>query len=272
MSIDARARSAVRELREAAPVAVTTGSLLQEIANRHDIRRRQRRAGFAVIALVVVAIAAGFAAGRAAPGQAVPPAGGPGVRVSTPECGTGTVTCLGPRTYRVALPLPVTMTLPQSFGDNINDSATTVEVYNRPGHDDAGVTIFEAASSVAADGGAAFEAGIRARDVATWLSRRPFVQPTTPSPASVGGLAGYRVDMVLRPGASLPATKAGNPAALVFSSGAWSAAVSRDLRSSTYYLVNAPSGQLIVIWSWTWDGTAKDLTSHAAYIDTLQFG
>jgi anti-sigma factor RsiW len=271
MSLDTRARNAVQELRHATAHGDITTPGLREIPQRLERRRRSRRAALAVGSLVVVAAAAGFAGGRIQPDATIVPSDTPSVAPSEP-CSDDVVTCLGDRTYRVALPVPVTVALPPSFDDVLNDHATNLELYNGGIYTGAGVTIMQLARPVEADGSAAVGAGTGAAAVARWLAERPFVQPTTPREATVGGLPGYRVDVVHRPGADLPATKGTGAVALAFRSDGFTAAVSPELRYATFYVLDAPDGSLIVIWSWTNDGPATELASNEAVIDDLRFG
>ena len=272
MSLDARARSAVAELHRAAPHAGETSALLQRIPERVEARRRQHRAVAAVAALLLEATGAGFALGRVAPGGDVQPAGGPTPSPSYTACGSSTVLCQGGRSYRVTLPLPVTFTLPASFQDDgIEDDPYNVQMFN--GEDTkGGVTVMETARPVRADGSAAPGAGRTAKEIATWLSTRPFHLPTTVRAAYVGGLEGYRVDVAIRPGAALPGQKADRPAGLTFESNGWTAATSADLHHSSYYVLDAPRDSIVVIWSWTYGGEVSDLVSNAKLIDTISFG
>ena len=72
----------------------------------------------------------------------------------------------------------------------------------------------------------------------------------------------------LKPGARLPATKAGNAAPTFRTTGSGQAAYG-PLLSGEYTLVDVPGAGLTVVWSWTLSG--EDLTPNQAVIDSLSF-
>jgi hypothetical protein len=270
MSLDSRARAAVRELRDTTPTSATVpGSEMVE--QRLETRRRTRQAALAAACLVVVAAALGFAGGRLEPGRGAQPVA-PAGPSPTLDCPGGDVTCLGERSYRVALPHTVSITLPTSFRDDLVATATTVEFYQDRETNDAGVTVLEYAIPVAPDGSPTVRVGGGAAAAADWLVGRRFVRPTEPTRVTVGGLSGYRVDVVHRPGTPLPASRAMGPVALTFASGSWSTAVSPELRYTTYYLLDAPDGSLVVVWAWGTDGTAAALPAADDLVRELRFG
>jgi hypothetical protein len=270
MSLDARARTAVRELRDVTgEVAPTSGP--QMVEQRLETRRRTRQAALAACCLAVVAAALGFAGGRLEPGRGATPVA-PASPAPTAGCPDGAVTCLGERAYRVALPLPVEVTVPASFRDDLVATATTVEFYQDRENNDAGVTILEDAIPVAPDGSPTVRVGGGAAAAADWLTSRPFVRAGERVGVTISGLPGYRVDVVHRPGTPLPASRAMGPVALTFASGSWSAAVSPELRHTTYYLLDAPDGSLVVIWAWGTDGTADSLPAADELVRALRLG
>ena len=279
MSIDARGRLAVTELREAAEhQSVPT---LSDIA-RAGARRRQRRAG-AVAAVCAGLLLAGIAvSGRltASPDlrPVTPPTPSPSFGLA---CRAPGISCADGR-LRVFDVLPVPISFIPIGGvntDDITPANATLQINRNVGTRSSGVIVFEHPTPIdpRTSAPAAGLAGSGAADAAAWLAGLPFVAPTTVRSVVVGGHAGYRVDVTLREGATLTAFKAGQAAQFTFVTGHtsgldWSAAVSASLRSSTYYLVDVPGHGLVVLWVWTWQGSASDVDALTPLIDSIQFG
>ena len=274
MSIDSRARAATDALRTIAPPATRVGMMRQEMDRRRTSRRRGRVSGavLACLALGALAVTVGRLTIASGPAPVTTPSPAPAPCVASLN-----VRCLPGRVIGVALPTPITMTMPTYFAaDSVNVQPQSAEVYNnhRLEGSSTGVTVFENAVPVqwAKSDMRDPHAGTTAMSVATWLAHRPFVRPSLVQRTSIGGRTAYRVDVELQTGVALPAIKAGRPAALTFICGGWSAAVSQDLVTSTYYVLEAPRGRLVVIWSWTFDGVAPNLDSNQPLIDSLRFG
>ena len=281
MSIDARARSAVVELRDTAQrLALPTPS---------DVTRasaRRRRARITMLAATCVGIVGvGLMSGsRIGASPDVHPASTPTPTVSATfglACQLPGVTCSDGRIRAAGLlALPVSFApLPGMNTDDISPGGSTLELRRTTAGRTSGVTVFERPVAVdgspdrvvrSLDGTDAAKAGV-------WLATRPFVRPTTPQVTEVGGLRAYRVDVSLRSGAVLPSFAHGSSAALTFiTAGGFgtgtTAAVAPELRDTTYYLVDVPGHGLLVIWVWSVDGSAQDVAWMSSLVSTIRFG
>ena len=124
------------------------------------------------------------------------------------SCSDGQVTCLGSGRYRFALGAPVTITLPDNFGDDFSvDQPGMLEMY-RNDLETTGVSIMENPTPVRNDGSWSRDAtaGHTAKSVARWLAKRPFLT-NTEIRRIVGGRTAWRVSGALKPGAKLLAWK-----------------------------------------------------------------
>jgi hypothetical protein len=113
-----------------------------------------------------------------------------------------------------------------------------------------------------------------AQRAAAWLSTRPFVQPTTPRPVTVGGYPAYQVDVSVRPGVTLPSMDQTGRTAFTFAAcdhTSASIAVSEHEVGTRYYFVDVPNDGLVLVWVAS-DGAASDVTSLPPLVDTLRFG
>jgi len=281
MSIDARSRVAVAELREAAERQRVPA--VSDIA-RAGARRRRRRAGAATTVVVGLLIVAVVGSGRFMASPDVRPVTPP---TPTPSpsfglaCRAPGISCADGR-LRVFDVLPVPISFVPIGGvntDDITPANATLQINRNIGSRSSGVIVFEHPTAIDPSTGAPATAlaGSGAAGAAAWLAGLPFVAPTTVRSVVVGGHAGYRVDVALREGATLSAFKAGQAAQFTFVTGHasgldWSAAVSESLRSSTYYLVDVPGHGLVVMWVWAWQGTASDVDALTPLIDSIQFG
>ena len=124
-----------------------------------------------------------------------------------PSCAGGpTVTCVGANRYRVALTVPVTVTVPANFQPGLQVfNATTIEDYQTGNIANTGVTVQEDAVPRRNDASETRDpaAGTTAQSMATWLAHRPFAVPTTVVRTTVQGKPAYQVDIVLKKGAPL---------------------------------------------------------------------
>ncbi len=200
-----------------------------------------------------------------------PPGGGqPSTRSSSACPGAPTVTCLGGNRYRVALTVPVTVTVPANFQPELQVfGANTIEDYQTGNIGNTGVTVQENAvpSRNDASGTRDPAAGTTAQSMADWLAHRPFAVPTAVVRTTVGGKPAYQVDVVLKKGAPLRSMHNTDPAAPTFGSGmaAWGTLKAR------YTLLDVPGAGVTVIWSWTFDRFAV-LGGNQAFIDSVTFG
>jgi ABC-type amino acid transport substrate-binding protein len=279
MSIDERGRLAVAELRDSIRLDGVRPS--SDVVRASIHRRRRRGAGLVGVCaglLLVGLVGSGRLAASPTPGPAATPT--PTVSLGL-ACVTPGLSCAGGRirVFDTALPVPVSFVpITGTNTDDITPSNNTVQISGTTGTHATGLTIFErpvpvdprtSRMSPNLDGGSADVA-------AAWLSRLPFVASTILEPVTVGGYAGYRVDVALREGAELSDFKAGEPAAFTFVNGGttgldWTAAVSRSLSRSSYYLVDIPDHGLVVLWAWAWQGSAGDVAGLTPLVDSIRF-
>ena len=287
MSIDDRARSAAGELRASTAGGVRMATM-SELDKTSTQRRRARAVAAATTALIVAvgvgALALSQSNPTARPGGKDPLTTGSATSTGSADaglaiCSVEHVTCLGGRTIRADIAVPVTVTLPTTItGDEIQTTGTEVEVYvdSRSSTGNSGVTVLESAHATKADNPSTTDAsaGTTAAAAAAWLASRPFVLPTTPVRTTVGGLPAYRVHIVLKPGSRLvgPVKGDGSPSAATFASGVSWSALTESLNDSTYYLLDLPHAGLTVVWSWTFEPSAQDTRAHEAYVQAMHFG
>ncbi len=285
MSIDDRARSAADELRAATAGGVRMATMTE--LDKTSTHRRRARAVAAATTAVVVAVCIGAVAvtqshQTARPGDSdavatvsTSPTGPAGARLAI--CSFEHVTCLGGRTIRADIAVPVTVTLPSTItGDDMQTTGTQVEAYVDSRSNSSGVTVLESAHATKADNPSTPDAsaGTTAATAAAWLASRPFAQPTKPVRTTIGGFLAYRVHIVLKPGSRLvgPAKGDASPTAATFTSGVSWSAVSASMNDSTYYLLDLPHAGLTVVWSWTFGSSAEDAAAREAYVQALHFG
>ena len=278
--IDDLGRTAVDDLRRTVGDGLAPDDMLQRL---HQARRRRGIAGvtsFAVVVLLVVAVAlTGTGVGRDT--VTTPPAG---TRTPTSEatdsdatlspevCATPRVTCLGGRRVQVDLPVPVRLTVPDSFVGRLQLwGRNAVEDY-RVGVDRVGVTVLEDARPVVYDDSWETDpsAGRTARSVARWLADRPFFSQAVTTRITLDGLPAWRVTPTVRPGAAMPVTKGDFPAAPTFAGTAVTITSSPDVPAE-YVLVDVPGAGLTVIWSWSYGHGPTVLAANRAYVDALRF-
>ena len=285
MSIDDRARSATGELRAATAGGVRMATMT-ELEKTSTHRRRTRAAAAATAVIVAVGVGA-VALTRsnltARPGDTDPVTSVSASLSSPPTtrmtiCAFDRITCLGGRTVRANIAVPVTVNLPTSITSDDNQTTPTAFESYVDSHSNmglSGVTVLEKATATTADNPSTRDpsAGSTAAAAAAWLATRPFIQRTTPVPTTVAGLPAYRVHVVLKPGARLTGVaKADESSAATFASGESWSAVTQSMNDSTYYLLDLPHGGLTVIWSWTFGSTAEDAAAREAYVRALRFG
>ena len=240
---------------------------------KQQARSRRRTRGGLTAAAVALVLAAGtwLVTSQTGASETPPPAAPPpSVRTEPGLCGSG-VTCLGNDRYKVALAVPVTLTLTPDFVDDLSfdPGDMTLDAYRKAG--DAGVAVLEHAVPVKYDESWARDpkAGRTAESMARWLSRRPFLEDTTLTPTTLGGLPAWHVTGSLKAGARLPAIKAGYAAPTFRTTGSGQAAYG-PLLTGEYTLADVPGAGVTVVWSWTLSG--EDLTPNQALIDSLSFG
>ncbi len=273
MTLDARGRAAATDLRRATTQRVDPMVMLNELErNSRAKKRRNVVAAVASVAAAAALIAGGVIVARSGSGttQAPPGAGQPSTHASASCPGAPTVTCLGASRYRVALTVPVTVTVPTNFQPELQVFGTaTIEDYQTGNIGNTGVTVQENVipSRNDASGTRDPAAGTTAQSMATWLAHRPFAVPTAVVRTTVDGKPAYQVDIVLKKGAPLLGLHNSDPAAPTFGTGmaAWGTLKAR------YTLLDVPQAGVTVIWSWTFDRFAV-LDGNQSFIDSVTFG
>ena len=271
MSIDDLARTATDQLAHSATRGLDTDDMLSRL---HRSRRR-RSAARALAVLLLVVLAGGVVLAQRT--QPTVPANDSHdrPRYSAPACQLPTVTCLGDRRLRVDLRLPLTFTVPPSFGMNPTVTRTGVELYRR---DDlyTGVAVMQDAVPARFDTSWTRDetAGVTAASMAQWLADRPFLRRTAVTPRTVAGRTVWRVTGSLRPNAELPGpppTGHGFRQAPAFVSGDLRLGYTTTLLASATF-VDQPGGGVTVIWSWNSAGDPVPLPGNDALIDALLAG
>ena len=283
MSIDTRGRTAADGLRTAGP-PIDSGTMLRAM---HDVRRRRNRRAIlagtlaAVVVAAVVLVAVRPAGHTAEPGR--PPTTGTGC--PTPFVGhqplalgesLAGVTCLGGRSFRRDMAVPVAFTLPPTFTIVIENGQDRHWVWFARMQDgerdmDNGVTVMEqavpvrpttaAGNDIAVDGVRDPTAGTTPESVAQWLSKRPRVTRATVTATTLAGIPAYRVDLAQGEGL-VPVFAQGSPSGVRF-----------GIAAGTYvrcWLFELPGSGLSLVWSQTHRDVA-DLAVNEAVVDTLRF-
>jgi len=274
MSIDARGRAATADLRRATVEDLDVAAMRHDLVHAHRAQTRTRMV--AAAAAVVLMAGGGALVASRLPGTAHSEPAAPAPTVTNACFFPGAlVECLDEFTYRVGLPVPVTITRPTTFSNDVAPITPAEAEMYRNDVENTGVTVLEhaiAAQNTLA-GVADPAGGTDARSYALWLASRPFVKTTTPRTTTIDGRTAYVVDATLRPGGHLGGSFNGAPAGPTFWPGDMNYfAVSQDLRFARYYLVDVPGAGVTVIWSWVYDGPAKNLAGNEALIRSLHFG
>lgn len=274
MSIDDLARAASAEARKVArDVDVVTR--LQEL---HRTRRRRNLVSTVAAVLVgtVALVGGGFLLARNPhdpTGSGVTPPASSGKPSGDNPCSDPAISCLGANRFRVALRVPVTVTLPDSFQGAFSLLGRGVLEDYRTDVGTTGVTILEDATPVKDDATWSRDpaAGKTAQSAATWLVNRPFFVHATITQTTVGGRTAWRVSADLKPGAPLPAYKSGSAVGPTFVAGPATAAVGAHLVGE-YTLLDVPGAGVTVIWSWSQNHGTQLLSGNRVYVEGLSFG
>jgi hypothetical protein len=275
MSIDDLGRAAATDARRKSALDVDPTAMLTDLHRTH----RTRTLGTILAAAVVVVVGAAVVlvgARVASHTHSANPAARPSPTPSASALCSGLpITCLGAQRYRVALTVPVTVTLPTNFGAGFRLFGNgAVEDY-RNDADSTGVTVMENAIPVKYDASWTQDpaAGTTAASMATWLWKRPFLVHATLTRASIGGRIAWRVTASVQPGARLPATHGTGLVAPTFTdiSGSTREGYSQALIGQ-FTLLDVPGGGVTVIWSWTVNNSSNALAGNLAYVEGLSFG
>jgi hypothetical protein len=272
MTIDDLARAAATDARRKAAQQVDPTVMLERLHRRH--RSNTIVSTVAALAVAAAVLVGGVVVVTQPPSdkQVNGPVATRPTRVDDP-CGDAAITCLGANRFRVALAVPVIVSLPDSFqGGFARYGSNAVENY-RSDRGTTGVTVLENARPVRYDSSWSRDpaAGKTAESMATWLSTRPFLAGARVIETTVGGRAAWRVAARLKPNATLPATKLGEgEVAPTFARANVSMGYSRTLLGD-YTLLDVPGAGVTVIWSWTLSHPRAALAGNRPYVDGLSF-
>ena len=284
MTFDTRAR---REAQEALATVQGVSAMQQLVELKKQDRNRRRATIISATAAAVLVVGGGWllAHQNAAPDTA-PPASSETTdsQPTTPADGlcTAYVTCLGNDRYLVPLRVPVTLTLPPTFADELDflTNSNGLSTYRKTSNPSApaGVAVLERAHPARYDASWTPDpdGGKTAESMARWLSRRPFLEDTTRTRTTLGGLEAWRVTGSLKADANLPATgKSQGKVAPTFITMEGSKGVTASTAywpglAGEYWLVDVPGGGVAVVWSLA--PSNDELAPNQALIDSLSFG
>jgi hypothetical protein len=275
MSVDELGRAAATAARGAA-ATVDPEVMLGRLHRQH---RARQIASIAATAAVFAVVVAGVV--QMARPAATPPASRPTPTVSASvdsPCNGFTIRCVGADQFLISLPVPATVTIPDTFADIVRLSATSFEAY-RANVDSAGVTVLENAVPVRNDASWARDpaAGTTAVEMANWLAARPFLMGAKVTATTVDGRPAWRVVAALKPGAPLRAVKlTEGRVAPTFADahttevGGTTMGYNRTLLGE-YTLLDIPGAGVTVLWSWVLDLPRTQLAGNQRLIDGLQW-
>jgi hypothetical protein len=265
VNVDQLGKDAGARLRERTRVDTDIEDALTTL---HRMRRRNRNrlaasaAAAAGIAAAATATVALWPAGPEAPAR--PPA-------SQTACSDiSAVTCPQPRQVRVTGLVPYQIEAPRGFSPTpgTGTAPAYVDIYQR--HAQAGVTVIEAARGVDAPDS-------DARGLAGWISSRPFLRSSRPSEQEVSGRPAWRVDVALRaaPSGEREYCNGGHsPCRALLTSTSqpdgWEVGPRLGMLSR-FYVIDAPSDRIVVVWSWALSGDQADLDRNEAVVRAMAF-
>jgi hypothetical protein len=268
MSIDELGRTAAADARRKATQEVDPKMMLQQLHRTHR-NRNLVAVGVAVAAVAVGATLLVRSDVLSADNQQ------PGVHAPSPApfCPDG-ATCLGGNRYRVALPVPVTISLPSNFRNQEFNNIGTQAVENYRNDVNAGVTVMERVEPVKPDDSITRDpsGGSTAHAMAVWLSHRPFVVGARVTSTTVDGMPGWTVSATMRPGTRATAQIGAERGVPTFADNASRSWFGPNLTSADYTLLDLPGGGVALIWSWTLDHNPAALAGNAGYVQGLSFG
>lgn len=246
----------------------------------HRKRHRQQVASFAGVAVVLTMVGIGVTEVVRLANPTPPASPAPTVTAPVDErCNNDTIRCVGEGQMRISLRVPVTLTVPVTFGDVAVLSGTSVESY-RTDVQSSGVTVLEDAIPVRNDDTWTRDptAGTTAASMATWLSKRPFLTGAKVTPTTVGGRPAWRVSAGLKRNAPLRAEKEAEGAvAPTFTAGRTTMGLfgttmgyNRTLLGE-YTLLDIPGAGVTVVWSWTLNGPTDQLNGNRVFVAGLRW-
>jgi hypothetical protein len=270
MSVDELGRAAASAARGAA-ATVDAELMLHRLHRRH--RGRQIASITAAAAVFAVVLAGVVEVARPAAG---PPATRPSPTVSgstDSPCNNVTIFCVGTDQRRIVLPVPITVTLPDSFDEVVRLGDNSFESY-RTNIDAAGVTVMENAVPVRNDASWTRDphGGTTAMDMANWLGKRPFLMEARVVATTVDGRPAWRVTASLKPAAPLRAVKLQEGAvAPTFTDGGETTMAYNRTLSGEYTLLDIPGAGVTVVWSWALHAPRSQLAGNRSFIDGLRW-
>jgi hypothetical protein len=285
--IDQIARSSAQELR-----AGTTGDAEAGLADLH-VRQSRHRPYVVVgtVAALVVALGVGGAVGSVLTREGAQDQGGPshrssqqatpGVNVPTLGAGSGDacteplVTCLGDRTYRFDLVLPVVWAIPPNFGVNSGGGANSLQVesYRQVGPT-AGVTVMEHVRASNPSGTAPAQ-GVAddPRAFVNWVAARPFLDAGKVTRTTLDGRRAWQVRVMLARGSGRGASTCSGEFqchALTYQSDRERTGIWGNM-AAQYVAFRLPGGGTAVVWSWAFTGDVGHLGGLQEAVHSITF-
>jgi hypothetical protein len=266
--------------RAAADLDSATGSDADHGLGRvyHAHTRHRSHVRLARAAVVLAALTVGwFVRGAVTAQEAAPIGQAPSHHIEEPWlCTTTDVTCLGNRTYRIAMVAPVSWYFPPGFGHTTGSppSRTLAQSSFTYRRHVTGVTIVQEAGPAGPDGRAApgVPAQVGPKAFAQWLVARPFLTTTTPVRTTIGGRPAWRVRARLSPEAGPGPERCVSRYPchpVTISDGGSMTGIWEDMVAE-YTFVSLPSGTG-VIWSWAFGGDTTVLDHNRALVDGISW-
>jgi hypothetical protein len=277
MSIEELARAASTDLCTRTSADADAG--LDAVLATHSRRRRQSRVTISLA--TVAAVAATWWGGATFGGHATDrEPTGPSVPVpSQALCQSPMVSCLGTRTYRFALDIPVTWHVPRGFGVNSGSGATTlmVESYWRHHGNPAGVSVLEGVSAPSRTGESASPHGGPATPdgFVHWLAARPYLVASTPRRTTIDGRPAWQVRVSLKPHAGAGLDRCAGPSGIPCHPLTY-----QDVRTTTgiwgdmvsdYTAFDLPGSGTAVVWSWAFGHDTAALAHNEQLVGGLSW-
>lgn len=254
MSMHTRLRAEGRQLREQVRGTVDVESALEDLLAER--RRRRWRAGSATAATAAATAAVITSVAGWVPSGV--PSAPPAVAPTRPQPATPSpavceqheaLQCLGDG-VRVRGPVTYRMSIPDGFAldSNLDRAPFSVQAFQQ--HADGGVTVI---TSVSPAGGSR---PTDARELATWVADRPFLDAGDVERAAVGGVPAWSVRVAL----DVPPATVPDPSCNGFPQACWAVLREGDgwetglwpEMSSRYWFVDLPGGdEVLGVWSWS---------------------
>jgi len=267
MTIDDLGRAAGSAARSKASQEVEPAMMLRQLRRTH----RTRNVLAISAGVVAFAVAAVFLVHILDTSRPLQP-GSPPTPAPSASCPQG-VSCLGAGRYRIDMTVPMTVTLPSGYQGAFRQfSPDSFEDYRTDDTWSGGVTFMENAKPAADDATWSQDpaGGSTADSMATWFTQRPFLTDAAKVPVTVDGMHGWLLTGSVRPGARLPADKAGEAAGPTFFTLGATAAITPNLKGK-YVVLDTPGAGVTVIWFWSSDGSRDALSDATTYLNHITF-